>query len=119
MGGAKSLSHSHNNPAIGSTIATNVAHAITVAQIPQHNHTSRMLTRGVADTHSTDVAWPRFALGPTNSSFESWVFTGNTGSGNTHNHTQNSHTHSLTKTDNTEISILQPYLTVFIYKRVS
>jgi len=99
--------------------------SLTVAQLPVHTHIQNAHSHGGGGVN-TAAGTPVYQVGQYpiyiyNDHRANWSSlhginnatptNQNTGSGTAHNHTQNSHNHTT--------STIQPYITVFIYKRIA
>ena len=122
-GGSASVSHTHSVTAKGSIGGT----ALTVAQIPAHNHSASTGSAG-AHTHTLTIPHTRKDMADgggstivddnrqqtfttsSNGAHTHSVSVGNTGSGQTHTHTFSG---SSATTSSSSVSTLPPYLTVY------
>ena len=122
-GGSASVSHTHSVTAKGSIGGT----ALTVAQIPAHNHSASTGSAG-AHTHALTIPHTRKDMADgggstivddnrqqtfttsSNGAHTHSVSVGNTGSGQTHTHTFSG---SSATTSSSSVSTLPPYLTVY------
>ena len=127
-GGA--LNHSHttnigtsggpsNNTSGGPSTNTSGSTALTVAQLPSHNH-------GVKGGWGAGPSNSGLFRTDQNSPANRWSNTENAGSGQGHTHTLSSHTHTLSSHTHSQVSVgtssisnLPPYLAVYMWKRTA
>ena len=141
-GGA--LNHSHttntgtsggpsNNTSSGPSTNTSGSTALTVAQMPSHNHEMPVWMWAVStgfNTGTYNISGSGNRTGnaiPYNDNRTSQPqYTSSTGSGSGHTHTLSSHTHSLQSHTHSQVSVgtssvsnLPPYLAVYMWKRTA
>ncbi|GHU08030.1 hypothetical protein FACS189431_3550 [Alphaproteobacteria bacterium] len=133
-GGAKTSSTPSGGAGTGSTTAnTTGGTAITVAQMPSHTHPTANSAHGFL-THTTSkvmyntAGWSgldsasgsyRQGAAIATGDFGQYVNTGNTGEGGTHNHTIPALTVSTPNHTHPAQSVVQPYVTVYFWKRTN
>lgn len=112
-GGNTTHSHTTNTGTTGGpSTNTSGSTALTVAQIPSHNH-------GVKGGWGAGPSNSGLFRTDQNSPANRWSNTDNTGSGQGHTHTLSSHTHSQISVGTSSASNLPPYLAVYMWKRTA
>ena len=133
-----SASHTHTQGATGAATGNTTSTAISIAQMPSHNHGQD------GHTHAMNAYQDTIASGGYNNNGNQWganfIYGGqpsswgfsnvptfytksatpgiwSTGGGQGHTHGLNSHTHTNPKT--ASASSLQPYITVYMWKRTA
>lgn len=100
-----SSTHTHDNGKTGGpSVANTGSHVLTVQEIPSHSHTIAFAFGGSGSDR-------RVLNGTTT---QEGTKTNNTGGGQGHTHSLNAHTHTIASGSN-----IQPYITCYMWKRVS
>ena len=116
-GGAPSVTSGEpSNNLTGAAVGNTGSTALTVEQIPSHNHRSRGSTFIEGGSGAGSVAAMNFAAG--NYKRYHYETTLETGGGQGHTHTLNAHTHTLNAHTH-NVSTMPPYLAVSIWKRIA
>ena len=113
-GGSKSINLAHSHT-VNSHTHTTKDHALTIAEMPRHKHALdyQNVQRGTTGS-------PTSTRIPTSSNYTGTVDTNYTGSGEAHNHGETTASSPGTTSElSTSQSILNPYITVYIWKRIS
>ena len=112
-GGAASHTHTTNAGTTGGpSTNTSGSTALTVAQLPSHNH-------GVKGGWGAGPSNSGLFRTDQNSPANRWSNTENAGSGQGHTHTLSSHTHSQVSVGTSSGSNLPPYIAVYVWKRTA
>ena len=113
-GGSKSINLAHSHT-VNSHTHTTKDHALTIAEMPRHKHALdyQNVQRGTTGS-------PTSTRIPTSSNYTGTVDTNYAGSGEAHNHGETTASSPGTTSElSTSQSILNPYITVYIWKRIS
>lgn len=106
-GGAKNHNHGNTGSATGNTGST----TLTINQIPAHSHKTSSYNEVGYQTGSTNRRYP---VSASDTGAKANWNTAESGGGAGHTHTLNNHKHTTS-----DSSTLQPYITCYIWKRVS
>jgi hypothetical protein len=101
-GGSKNVTVNTPNGGSGTSGGT----AITINQMPNHNH--MIISRGSSNASDGGVSRKSGSSG-----YDTENYTNATGGGQAHSHSTPSHAHP-----DEQISVLQPYITCYIWKRI-
>ena len=126
-GGAASHTHTTNAGTTGGpSTNTSGSTALTVAQLPSHNHEMPVWMWAVStgfNTGTYNIPGSGNRTGnaiPYNDNRTSQPqYTSSTGSGSGHTHTLSSHTHSQVSVGTSSGSNLPPYIAVYVWKRTA
>lgn len=121
-----SSTHTHTNSSTGAASGNTGATTLTADQMPSHYHngiTLRFQKLNNSPTGTGSGNWlgsGAYHWGSSesyNNTSNDGGYTAYTGGGGSHTHTLNSHTHTMSSTGSS--STLQPYITCYMYKRIS
>ncbi len=113
-GGSKSINLAHSHT-VNSHTHTTKDHTLTIAEMPSHRHT--------IDLENQDASSPGYGISITENNVKagySSSYMGFTGGGQPHNHGETTASSPGTNSKlSTSQSILNPYITVYMWKRIS
>lgn len=110
-GGSKN--HTHTNPSTGSYSGTTGSHTLTINEIPSHTHKMKVRPASSPGDYYGDPSMTNAKAGNITNGGD----TTSTGGGKGHTHSIPSHTHTVGNTGSS--SNVQPYITCYMWKRVS